>query len=108
MPPSVVNPQTKVELGMVIVLVTAIISAIIAGSVWCTRISIGQALLTEELAQLREVVEAGTGDRWTKTDMRLWVDRANREVELWSVEAEHAFGVEDGEWMRFNFPSVER
>ena len=104
---STITPGTRVELGVVAMFATALVSAIVAGSVWCTRISIGQQQLADEIAELRALVERGVDDRWHRADMRAWVERANREVELWSVETEHRLGLEEGDWKRFSFPDVD-
>ena len=100
------NEHTKIELGLVITLVSAIIAAIIAGTVWCTKISIGQRMLSDDLTELRHLFQAGMDDRWRRSDMQAWVERANREVELWSREAEDGLGMEPGSLTRFHFPDA--
>lgn len=102
------NERTRVELGLVITLVSAILAALIAGTVWCTKISIGQAQLSKEVAALHGLVQSGVDDRWRRADMKAWIERANREAELWSKDAERHLNLEPGSWTRFIFPEVDK
>ena len=98
-----IRRSSLVELSLVV----SICVGIAGGSVWATRISMGQDRLREDMAELNALVRLGVSDSWRGAHMRAWVNRANREVELWSIEAEHTLNLEDGSWRRFIFPDPD-
>lgn len=92
--------STPVEISLVIGLCTGLVG----GSVWATKITMGQSELQGQIRDLKEIVTRASNGHWTRADMSLWVDRANREVELWSIDTERALDLESGTWRRFVFP----
>jgi len=95
-PPATINQLTTIQLGLVIMLA----SGIAAGAIWCTRTSLA-------IQDLRLAVEAASGDRWTATDMRVYVHQATREAELHAAATEQSLGLERGTLERFRFPDPD-
>lgn len=93
---SILSDQSPIQLGIVILLC----GAIWAGSTWASDV-------THAIDALSDQIHHGTKDRWTGGNMKVWVDQANREVELWSIQAEHNLGLEDGEFDRLEFPDPD-
>ena len=102
-PAAQITKASVVELSLVVLLCGGIAS----GAIWATRISLGQEALQKDLKALKDSVLSGASDRWTGRDMHDWVNQANREMEIWSLAAERANGLEPGEWMRFEFPDPD-
>ena len=99
--PSGITKASPVELSIVIL----ICGAIATGASWATRISIAQEEMHKDLQKIDAKLADGTADRWTRQDMSVWVQQANREVELWSERAERGLGLDPGAWERFSFPN---
>ena len=110
-PSSTITKASVIEVSLVVTLCVSIA----AGSAWATRITVGMEALRKRAAEdslehrlaleeLSETVKRGTGDRWTRSDMEVWVMQANREVEIWSMTAEQEMGLPIGTWHRFKFP----
>ena len=80
-------------------MVFLICGAIGSGSVWCTRTSMA-------IQSLRLQVDKAVDGRWTAHHMDEWIERSNREAELWSISTEQRMGLEPGAYPRFIFPSA--
>lgn len=97
---SALSRQTYISLGL---LFTALAVAV-GGARWATTIEHEIKAARQELSSIQASLELGTLDRWTGNDMIDWVERCNREVELWSIQAEQNLGLQLGDWARFQFP----
>jgi len=91
------EPTLRKSSTMEISLVLLLCGGIASGAMWAQRISI-------DLAALRLIVERGVADRWTARDMANWVDRANREADLWNERTARNLGVDHDSWHRFQLP----
>ena len=103
-PPSDDRPFRRIKLGnatlIELSLVLLICGAIVAATRWATKVDY-------RLDSIDSKLDAGIYDRWRGADMRAWVLQANREVEVWSLEAEHVLGLEGDSWVRFHFPDPD-
>lgn len=98
-----ISNSTWVNLGLVV----SFIVATSMGSWHMSRIYHTQQGVLHELEEIHHTLDERTMDRWTASDMSRWVDFANREVEVWSLEAERKLDLPEGTWRRFKFPMPE-
>lgn len=98
-----ISNTTWVNLGLVI----SFITATSMGSWHMSRIYHTQKNVLNELEEIHQSLDNRTLDRWTASDMNRWVEFANREVEVWSLEAERKLNLPGNTWTRFQFPDPE-